>query len=113
MHIPQNNAVKAEISPECTVWEYRFESEKMSFSTARIDGRYPSEGRVVNEKCEEVYFVVDGSGIIHSEKGDFEIQKGDVYHFEMGEKYWVEGRELYVALTNAPKWFPDQHKEVE
>jgi mannose-6-phosphate isomerase-like protein (cupin superfamily) len=94
------------------VWEYLFPSNDFSFATALIDGRYPEEKRVANLECEEVYYVISGDGVVHSEKGDFEIEKGDLYHFEKGEAYWVKGNELFVALVNAPKWTPEQHKVV-
>ena len=63
-------------------------------------------------KCEEIYFVISGSGIIHSEKGNFKISKGDAYFFEKKEIYWIKGNKLLLALVNAPKWAPEQHKLV-
>jgi len=102
-----------ENSKECAVWEYEYPSELFSFATARINGRYPEEKKVANLECEEIYYVISGSGIVHSEKGNFKIIEGDLYFFEKGEKYWVEGNNLYLALVNAPKWTPEQHKIVE
>jgi len=57
--------------------------------------------------------VISGSGVVHSEKGDFEIKEGDAYHFEKGEKYWVEGKKLFLAMTNAPQWNLEQHKIID
>ncbi len=57
--------------------------------------------------------MLSGTGTVHSQKGDFEIQEGDLYFFEKGEIYWVEGSQLVFALVNAPKWTPEQHKAVE
>lgn len=64
-------------------------------------------------ECEEVYYVVSGSGVIHSEFGSFEISTGDVYHFQIGEKFWVEGDNLELVLVNAPAWRSDQHKNID
>lgn len=66
-------------------------------------------------KAESILFFsrATGSGIVHSEKGDFEISEGDLYFFEKGEIYWVEGNKLLLALVNAPKWTPEQHKIVD
>lgn len=100
-------------SPACTVWEYDFPSGDFSFATALINGRYPEQKRVTNLECEEVYFVISGAGIVHSEKGDFDIREGDLYFFDKGEVYWTEGDQLLLALVNAPKWTPEQHKVVE
>lgn len=113
MKITKEQAKKVQNSPECTVWEYHIESDMMSFATALIDGRYPEKGRVVNEGCEEIYFVISGEGIVHSEKGDFQLKRGDIYSFEKSEKYWVEGDNFKIALFNAPKWTLNQHKNID
>lgn len=113
MLIKKSQAQRFENSPDCTVWEYDFPSKDFSYATALIHGRYPTEKRAINLECEEVYFVISGAGIVHSEKGDFEINQGDVYFFEKGEKYWVEGEKLLLALVNAPKWTLNQHKTVD
>ncbi|NCS71888.1 MAG: hypothetical protein GW775_01310 [Candidatus Magasanikbacteria bacterium] len=113
MRIKKSAAKKFENSKSCTVWEYELPSNKVSYATAFIDGRYPEQKRVTNRECEEVYFVISGSGIVHSEKGDASIHEGDVYFFNIGEIYWVEGNQLLLALVNAPKWTPEQHDIVE
>lgn len=113
MLIKKVEAKKINNSNDCTVWEYEYPSELFSVATAFIDGRYPVEKRVVNAECEEVYFVLSGSGVIHSEKGDFDINEGDLYFFGRGEVYWIEGNKLSLVLVNAPKWSPEQHKGVD
>ncbi|MFH1456456.1 MAG: cupin domain-containing protein [archaeon] len=113
MLIKKSETKNIENSKDCTVREYKFPSKHFSYATALINKRYPEQKRVTNLECEEIYFVISGSGIVHSEKGDFEISKGDVYFFEKGEIYWVEGNQLFLALVNAPKWTPEQHKTVD
>ncbi|MBI2233330.1 MAG: AraC family ligand binding domain-containing protein [Candidatus Aenigmarchaeota archaeon] len=112
MLIKKSESTKIENSKECIVWEYEYPSRYFSFATALIDGRYPEEKQVTNLECEEIYYVISGSGTVHSEKGNFEINEGDLYFFEKGEVYWVEGDKLLLALVNAPKWTPEQHKVV-
>lgn len=111
MLIKESQAKKVANSDACAVQEYEFESEDLSLATAIINGRYPDEGRVFNRGCEEIYYVLSGSGVVHSEFGDFQICKGDAYHFKKGEKYWTEGDELRLVLVNAPKWTPEQHEK--
>ncbi len=113
MLIKKSESRKKENSKDCTVWEYEYPSKDFSFATALINGRYPEEKRATNLECEEVYYVMSGSGTVHSQKGDFEIWKGDLYFFEKGEMYWVEGNQLLLALVNAPKWTPEQHRIVD
>jgi mannose-6-phosphate isomerase-like protein (cupin superfamily) len=113
MLIKQTKAKKIQNSKSCTVWNYEFLNKKISYATALINGRYPEKGKAVNLKCEQIYFVISGSGIIHSEKGNFKINKNDLYFFEAKEKYWIEGNELFVSLVNAPKWNLEQYKVVD
>lgn len=113
MLIKKSESKKIQNSQDCTVWEYDFPSKDFSYATALIDGRYPEQKRVTNLECEEIYFVISGFGIVHSEKGYFQISEGDLYFFEKGEIYWVEGSKLLLALVNAPKWTPEQHRVVD
>jgi mannose-6-phosphate isomerase-like protein (cupin superfamily) len=113
MLVKKSESKEMKNSPDCTVWEYKFPSNLFSAASARIGGRYPDRGRVANLECEEIYYVVSGSGIVHSEKGDFELREGDLYFFSKGEKFWVEGKDLFVVIANAPKFKSEQHRQVE
>lgn len=73
MLIKKSAAQEYKNSSECSVWEYEFPSKILSFATAYIDGRYPENNRVTNPDCEEIYYVLSGGGVVHSEKGVFEI----------------------------------------
>jgi len=78
-----------------------------------INGRYPEQKKVSNLESEEIYFVISGTGTVHSDKGNFEINQGDMYFFEKDEVYWIEGKELFLTLFNSPPWTPEQHKVVD
>jgi mannose-6-phosphate isomerase-like protein (cupin superfamily) len=107
--VPKAEAEKIPSTPHCTVWEYRVPSQTSSFCTAKISGRYPETGEAANSGCEQLYYVISGSGTIHSERGDFPLEKGDLYHFQKGEWYWVEGKKLTVAVVNSPPWSQEQY----
>ena len=113
MLIKKLEAKKFENSKNCTVWEYGFPNQNVSYAMALINGRYPDQRKVTNLECEESYFVISGQGIIHSDKGDFRINEGDMYIFAKNEIYWVEGENLLLALVNIPKWTIEQHKIVD
>jgi len=113
MLIKKSQVKKKTNSETCSVWEYDSQSENISFAIAYIDGRFPDKGRVANTGCEETYYVLSGSGTIHSEFGDFNIEEGDLYYFKKGEKYWSEGKQLKLVLVNLPKWSPEQLELVE
>jgi mannose-6-phosphate isomerase-like protein (cupin superfamily) len=112
MFVKKEDSEEKKNSDSCTVWEYSIPSRLFSFASALINGRYPDKGSVKNSACEEGYYVLSGTGVIHSEKGDFMIKKGDLYHFEKEEVYWVEGKNLSIVLVNSPPWSPDQHHQV-
>ena len=113
MLIKKSESKKVQNSKNCIVWEYKIPSKILTSATALINGRYPDKGRVTNLECEEIYYVVSGHGIVHSEFGDFEIEEGDVYHFKIKEKFWVEGKNLFLVLVNSPKWSSKQHKIID
>jgi len=112
MLIKKQDSIKKENSENCTVWEYDFPNESLGLATCRINGRYPAMGKAVNMKCDEIYYVISGKGVIHHESGDFEIKKGDAFYFEKDKWYWVEGEELIVVVPTAPKWFFEQYKYI-
>lgn len=113
MLIKKSDTRKKENCKGCTVWEHDHPTNNLSLAASLIDGRYPEQKRVTNIECEEMCYVISGSGIIHSDKGIFEINEGDSYHFEIGEKYFIEGDNLKLVLINAPKWRLDQHEVVD
>lgn len=113
MLVKKSQAKKVDHSKECSVWEYALSSKLFNFAISTINGRYPSKGRVVNLECEEIYYVISGSGVVHSEFGDFKLKEGDAYYFKKAEKYWVEGKNLHLALVNAPPWNASQHKNIQ
>lgn len=111
--IKKEEANKKQNSNLCTVWEYEYPNKNSSFATALINGRYPEEKRSVNLKCDQVYYVISGNGTIHSEGGDFNINPGDLYYFDKGEKYWIQGTNLFVVISNTPKWEYEQYAIVD
>jgi len=113
MLIKKSEAKEHKNSPDCTAWEHNHPTNNLSYATVSISGRYPETKRVTNLKCEEIIFVISGSGTIHSEKGNFQINQGDSYHFETKEKYFIEGDKLLLGITNSPKWTFEQYREVD
>jgi mannose-6-phosphate isomerase-like protein (cupin superfamily) len=113
MLIKKGSIDKKQNSQDCTVWEYEYPSNNFSFATALINGRYPEKNKAVNNGCEGAYYIISGSGMIYSEKGEFLVSQGDLYYFEKGEKYWVSGVDLFVGIINAPRWTSEQYEIVE
>ena len=113
MRIKQSESTKINNSDACTIWEYAYPSDASSVAVAHIDGRYPAAGRVVNTECEEVYYVLSGSGVVHMDQEELSIAEGDLCYFSANESWCVEGDSLKLLVVNAPKWRPEQHEIIE
>lgn len=98
----------------CEVLEYLFCQPNLGLARAKINGRYPAEQntRVINKTCDLIYFVIKGTGIIHTPEGDFTINVDDAVYLSRQEWYWVEGKNLEVIVVSAPAWTADQYVEV-
>lgn len=113
MLIKEGDTQEHNNSKTCSVREYEFPTNEFGFATTQINGRYPEQKRAVNLECEQLMYVISGSGKVHSDKGDFEIDKGDSYHIKKRERYWIEGSKLVLALMNFPKWNEAQYQIVD
>jgi mannose-6-phosphate isomerase-like protein (cupin superfamily) len=112
MLITKEHAHKKENSPSCTVWEYDFPSKELWFAIATINGRYPGIGKVINHKCDEMYYVLQGTWTIHQQSWTYEIKEGDCFLFEKQQRYRVEWNNLKIALPTAPARSLDQYEQI-
>lgn len=113
MYIKKENVELKSHHASCTVFEYPLENKELGFATAKINGRYPAKGNAINKTCNLLYFVISGSGTMHTKDGSFGIHQGDAFFIEKNKPYWVEGVNLYIALPSAPAWHQEQYTEVE
>jgi mannose-6-phosphate isomerase-like protein (cupin superfamily) len=113
MLIKKEESQEKKNSDSCTIFEYDFPSKKLGIATAKMNGRYPEKGRAMNTACDEVYYVISGEAVIHHQTGDFKIKAGDAFYFEKGKWYWVEAKNLFLALPTAPAWFFEQYKHID
>jgi hypothetical protein len=113
MLIKKADAFKKELWPTCTIREYKWDSDILSSARSIINWRLPEKWVFVNKECEEVYFVMSGKWKVFSNKGLFEINEWDVYHFDKWEKYYVEWENLSIFISNSPKWRPEQFEIIE
>ncbi len=67
---------------------------------------------MLNEICDETYYVTSGSCTIHHESGDYSLTEGDVFFFPKGKWFWVEADQLDLVVCTAPPWTPEQHKKI-
>lgn len=108
----KSHAEKFKNSDACTAIEYPMGDKDINGAVIGLNGRYPSKGRVVNLKCKEMSYIVDGSGKAVIEGKEMQLNRGDLILIEPGEKYFWEGN-LTMFVSCAPAWYPEQHKEAE
>ena len=99
-------------SDVCTAIEYPLGDDDINGAIIKLSGRYPDKGRVVNLKCKELAYIIEGSGRAVVEEKEVKLNKGDLVLIEPGEKYFWEGN-LIMFVPCTPAWYPEQHKEVE
>ena len=99
-------------SDACTATEYPIGDKDINGAVVDLNGRYPDKGRVVNLKCKELAYVIEGTGKVVVENEEVKLQKGDLVLIEAGERYFFEG-DLKMFVPCVPAWYPEQHKEVE
>lgn len=95
----------------CTIYEYNSPSVVLTIARARIVTRYPEKGRAVNTQCEEVYYVLEGTGTIQIDNEISSIKQGDVCVIQIGKPYLVKG-DLTLLIATSPPWSPEQHQNV-
>lgn len=107
-----SQAQKVTISPTMTAWEYPVLDDRLHGAVVELSGRYPNTGRVVNDLCTEIGYVISGQGKVVIEDQEIEFQQGDQLLIKPGEKYfWDVNATLFMPC--APAWYPEQHREVE
>jgi mannose-6-phosphate isomerase-like protein (cupin superfamily) len=106
----KNQTSKFKNNEACLVTSYPFGNKDIDGCIIKLDGRYPSTGRVFNEKCKELFFIIDGSGKLVIENKEITLSKEDLVLVEIGEKYYWKGKiKMFVSCN--PAWYPEQHKK--
>lgn len=109
--IASTEAEKFQHGETCIMSEYRLEDERIDAATAKITGRYPDEGWVLNRVSAETAYVLAGSGKLVTEAGEELIEAGDVVLIEPGEKFYWNG-EMTLFITCAPAWKYGQYEHI-
>lgn len=112
MEIVYKNQTKTfKNSDVCVAVEYPMKDNDINGAVIKIEGRYPDKGRVVNLKCKELVYIVEGSGEITIEEKNIKFRKGDSILINSKEKYFFDGN-MTMFISCTPAWYIEQHKEV-
>ncbi|OGK29257.1 hypothetical protein A3D06_00850 [Candidatus Roizmanbacteria bacterium RIFCSPHIGHO2_02_FULL_40_9] len=98
--------------PVCIAREYDLSDKDINAAVIELSGRYPDKGRVVNEKCKEIVYVIEGTGKLVIENEELLLEEGDMTMIRPGQKYFFEGN-LRFLTPCTPAWHPEQHKMVK
>jgi len=110
--VTKNKTEEHKNSDACIATEYPWGDEDINGAVVVVKGRYPEKGRVTNEKCKELVFIMEGEGKIVVEGKEIKLKKEDMILIEVGERiYWDGNMKMYVSCN--PAWYPEQHKEIE
>lgn len=110
--ISKQNTIQHSNSDSCVVWEYPLQQPVCDLAVACITGRYPDERRAVNTACDELVYILEGTGEIVIEHTHYKLETGDAILIQSGEKYYWEGS-FKILMTCRPVWNPEQHQNVE
>ena len=103
---------KVSNSENCIVFEYPMGDKDINGAVVELTGRYPDKGRVVNQKCKELGYIIKGSGKIVIDDQEVLLLEGDLVLIEPGEKFFWDG-DLVMFVPCTPAWYSEQHIEVE
>ncbi|MFA6280056.1 MAG: hypothetical protein WC612_04625 [Bdellovibrionales bacterium] len=109
--IKENQRITLQPLSHVTIHEYETHDREISSGVAVIKGRYPEQGFVINQKCKELVYVLEGSGTLITTDKETAFTKGDVLFIENKEKFaWNGNMVLFMATT--PTFDPAQHVEA-
>lgn len=95
-------------SDNCIVYEYRLNDKDINGAMAKITGRYPDRGYVINRKCKELVYVMKGKGKLVSKTRILKFKEGDMLLIPPKEAYYWEGN-MTILMPCTPAWYPEQH----
>src|SRR3989344_2553603 len=92
------------------VWDYPMPSKEVGISYQQIKSRVPEKGWCLNKVCQEMFFIVKGSGIFYVGDQSYEVNVKDLVIVEPKVKHRIETRDLeYIAITR-PDWYEGQYE---
>ncbi len=110
--VKRENAESFTYASTSSVLDYSMElnEKKLDFCINTIAGRYPGKGYCSNLECEELCYVLEGSGTIYKkEEIAIDFKSGDVIFINKKDIYYWNGN-FKVAIVCTPAWSKEQCK---
>ncbi len=114
-YVPHGKARVVRLGPGCRLDEYgTFGGDVVGVVTALIkNGRYPQQGWAVNHECDELVFVLGGTGALEMPGEEITLEKRDTVFIPKGQKFAWRGRRLELLLLSVPAWSAKQYTIFE
>lgn len=109
--IRHNQVHKIDNSPTTHVEEYLHNNKDINIAVITLSSRYPDIGYVVNKKCKELVYVLEGEISFIKKDETTQLFKGDCIIIDPGEIYAWDGSATIQTICT-PAWYPQQHKIV-
>jgi mannose-6-phosphate isomerase-like protein (cupin superfamily) len=113
MLVKKEQRKEKQIAKDGIVWEYHLPSKTIGFALSKLNGRVPDSGWMRNKVCNEIYYVIAGSGTLFVEDKKYKLEEGDVFLIEPGKKFYVIAKNLHLALPTSPAWYPEQWENIK
>ena len=113
MLIKKTNTITIKNSANCTIIEYPLYNKNIGFAIAKINGRYPTNGKSLNAKSDLLYYINSGKGTIHTTEGSFDLKKGDAFLIYKEQWYWIYAENIEIVMPSSPEWLPEQYKQID
>ena len=95
------------------VWDYKLPDEGIGIAVQKLNGRVPDSGQLMNTVCNEICYVISGSGIVFIEDEKYEVGEGDIFTIDAGQKSYIIAKDLHFVAVTSPDWYPEQCETVD
>lgn len=110
-HISRSAARRIPVAPEFTILEYGPLGDGVANGTvAEVNGRYPLRGWGMNRLCDELVYVVSGTGVLETPTSHTPLNPGDVAFVPKEQRIAWRGEQLVIFIPCVPAWYPEQHE---
>ena len=109
--VTKKQSIAIKNSDNCTAYEYETNNKNINIAIIEISGRYPDNGKALNEECTLMCYVIEGSGYLVVNNVEYTLEQGSVVLIEPNEEYYYEGN-VKLCMPSAPAWTPDQYRKI-
>ena len=113
MIIKKAESKKEQIAKGSFVWDYKLPDEGIGIAVQKLNGRVPDSGQLMNTVCNEIFYVISGSGVVFIEGEKYEVGEGDIFTIDAGQKSCIIAKDLNFVAVTSPDWYPEQCETID